>query len=278
MTATSGVHTPWVRGREEDAGWIEFPSKGLNVFHGAAAERLWGTVSASEADLNDLFTRRAKTEHLTVETGLTVDGVLETQDGPPRLVVHGRLDAEGDLKADRNAVVGGALTVAGQVDAGGELHATSNAVVDGDLIVNGKLELDALLVAREATVGGDLTVNGRADVLGGLRSAGETVIGDDLTVDGGLGVRGESAFSGKVNANAHLSVRNGSDWILHTDDDLISVNGGLRVQEESLFLGKVNANGRLSVRNGTDWLVHVNDDQVAIQGSLRVHGAFHSDS
>ncbi|MFJ3705151.1 MULTISPECIES: hypothetical protein [unclassified Streptomyces] len=81
-----------------------------------------------------------------------------------------------------------------------------------------------------------------------------------------------------MNANAHLSVRNGSDWILHTDDDLISVNGGLRVQEESLFLGKVNANGRLSVRNGTDWLVHVNDDQVAIQGSLRVHGAFHSDS
>ncbi|MEU8928041.1 hypothetical protein AB0D10_45310 [Kitasatospora sp. NPDC048545] len=35
-------------------------------------------------------THRARVrERLTLQGGLTVDNVLETQDGPPRLLVHG---------------------------------------------------------------------------------------------------------------------------------------------------------------------------------------------
>lgn len=37
-------------------------------------------------------------------------------------------------------------------------------------------------------------------------------------------------FSGKLNANGHLSVRNGTDkWILHTSDDLVAIQDNLRV-------------------------------------------------
>ncbi|MFC9653368.1 polymer-forming cytoskeletal protein [Streptomyces sp. NPDC056937] len=235
----NGINTAWVQGRTADDGWISFPSAGLNVYQGAGNHQ-WGTVAAAKADLDDLVTRRAQVkERLTLQGGLTVDNVLETQDGPPRLVVHGRLDADGEVKAAGNVVAGGDLTV------------------NGDLRPMRNLEV------------------------GGAVHAGDLTVRDKLTTEdsqSGLVVHGESQFEGRVNANGHLSVRNGGDWILHTNDDKISVNGGLRVQEDSLFIGKVNANGRLSVRNGTDWLVHVNDDQVAIQGSLRVHGAFRSDS
>ncbi|KUN94028.1 hypothetical protein AQJ67_37310 [Streptomyces caeruleatus] len=77
---------------------------------------------------------------------LTVDNVLETQDGPPRLVVHGVSQFEGTVNAD------------------GDLH------VDGD-----------------------------------------------------------SVFLGKVNANGRLSVRNGTDWLVHVNDDQVSIQGDLRV-------------------------------------------------
>ncbi|MFJ1910500.1 polymer-forming cytoskeletal protein [Streptomyces sp. NPDC088147] len=235
----NGINTAWVQGRAADDGWIAFPSAGLNVYQGAGNHQ-WGTVAAAKADLDDLVTRRAQVkEHLTLQGGLTVDNVLETQDGPPRLVVHGRLDAEGELNAAGNVVAGGDLTV------NGDLRPMRNLEVGG------------------AVHAGDLTVRGKLTT-------------EDAQFD--LVVHGESQFEGKLNANGHLSVRNGGDWILHTNDDKISVNGGLRVQEESLFIGKLNANGHLSVRNGTDWLMHVNDDQAAIQGNLRVHGAFRSDS
>ncbi|MFD7666087.1 polymer-forming cytoskeletal protein [Streptomyces sp. NPDC059788] len=235
----NGVITKWVQGRGNSAGWIGFPDTGLNVYQGAG-DHQWGTVAAAKADLDDLVTHRAQVkDRLTLQGGLTVDNVLETQDGPPRLVVHGRLDAEGEVNADGNVVAGRDLTV------NGDLRPMRNLEVGG------------------AVRAGDLTARGK------------------LTTEDSqfpLIVHGESQFEGKVNANGHLSVRNGGDWIVHTKDDQVSVNGGLRVQEDSLFIGKVNANGRLAVRNGTDWLVHVNDDQVAIQGNLRVHGAFHSDS
>ncbi|MFD4831165.1 hypothetical protein ACFWPV_15120 [Streptomyces uncialis] len=235
----NGVNTAWVQGRTTDDGWISFPAAGLNVYQGAGDHR-WGTVAAAKADLDDLVARRARiSERLTLQGGLTVDDVLETLDGPPRLVVHGRLDAEGEVNADGNVVAGGDLTVHGDLRPTRDLE-VGGAVRAGDLTVRGKLTTE-----------------------------------DDGSA---LVVHGESRFQGTVNADGHLSVRGGGDWLLHTKDGLISVNGGLRVQDDSLFIGKVNANGHLSVRNGTDWLMHVNDDQVAIQGNLRVHGAFRSDS
>ncbi|MFF4267129.1 hypothetical protein ACFY7Y_36055 [Streptomyces virginiae] len=60
-------------GRESDAGWIEFPASGMNVFQGAGS-RQWGTVAAGTADLNDLATHRAQVkERLTLQGGLSVD-------------------------------------------------------------------------------------------------------------------------------------------------------------------------------------------------------------
>ncbi|MFF4323171.1 hypothetical protein [Streptomyces sp. NPDC001568] len=154
----NGINTKWVQGRTATDGWIEFPASGMNVFQGAGS-RQWGTVAADKADLNDLVTHRAQVkERLTLQGGLSVDNVLETQDGPPRLIVRGRLEAEGEVAA-------------------------------GDTV----------------TVDGDLTT------LGMLR------------------VEGESRLQGKVNAGAHLSVRNSGDWIMHTNDGKVAINGDLRV-------------------------------------------------
>ncbi|MEU9161428.1 hypothetical protein AB0D29_14315 [Streptomyces sp. NPDC048424] len=154
----NGINTKWVQGRTAADGWIEFPASGMNVFQGAGS-RQWGTVAADKADLNDLVTHRAQVkERLTLQGGLSVDNVLETQDGPPRLIVHGRLDAEGEVKADHTVTVTG-----------------------------------------------------------------------DLTTLGMLRVQGESRLQGKVNAGAHLSVRGGGDWIMHTNDGKVAINGDLRV-------------------------------------------------
>lgn len=154
----NGINTKWVQGRTAADGWIEFPPSGVNVFQGAGS-RQWGTVAADKADLNDVVTHRAQVkERLTLQGGLSVDNVLETQDGPPRLIVHGRLDAEGEVQANHT-----------------------------------------------------VTVNGDLSTLGMLR------------------VQGESRFHGKVNAGAHLSVRNGHEWIIHTNDGKIAINGDLRV-------------------------------------------------
>ncbi|MFJ2747301.1 hypothetical protein [Streptomyces sp. NPDC087297] len=154
----NGINTKWVQGRTAADGWIEFPASGMNVFQGAGS-RQWGTVAADKADLNDVVTHRAQVkERLTLQGGLSVDNVLETQDGPPRLIVHGRLDAEGEVKADHTVTVTG-----------------------------------------------------------------------DLTTLGMLRVQGESRLQGKVNAGAHLSVRNAGDWIMHTNDGKVAINGDLRV-------------------------------------------------
>ncbi|MER6317569.1 hypothetical protein ABT237_27970 [Streptomyces sp. NPDC001581] len=154
----NGINTKWVQGRTAADGWIEFPVSGMNVFQGSG-NRQWGTVAADKADLNDVVTHRAQVkERLTLQGGLSVDYVLETQDGPPRLIVHGRLDAEGEVKAEHT-----------------------------------------------------VTVNG------------------DLTTLGMLRVQGESRLQGKVNAGAHLSVRNAGDWIMHTNDGKVAINGDLRV-------------------------------------------------
>lgn len=186
----NGILTKWVQGRGDSAGWIEFPAAGVNVFQGAG-NRQWGTLAADKADLNDLDTVRARVkERLTLQGGLTVAGVLDTQEGPSRLVVHGRLDAEGDLNAAGNVVAGGDLTVNGDLRPMRDLE-VAGAVTTDDLTVRDKL----------TTVGADHR----------------------------LTVHGESLFSGRVNANGQLSVRNGTDWLVHVNDDQVSVQGNLRV-------------------------------------------------
>ncbi|WP_380283964.1 hypothetical protein [Kitasatospora purpeofusca] len=236
----TGVNTSWVQGRDGSAGWIEFPPAGLNVFQGAG-DRQWGTVAAGKADLDDLVTARALVkERLTIQGGLTVGDVLETQEGPSRLIVHGRLEA------------------------GDEVHAHRSLVVDGDLTVHGdvrplrNLEVGGTVSASDLTVRGKLTTSG----------------------DHALTVHGESVFEGKVNANEHLSVRSAeAGWILHTNDEKVAIQGDFWVSGESLFHGKVNANKHLSVRSeGVGWILHTNDEKVAIQADLRVHGSLHADS
>ncbi|WP_052851052.1 hypothetical protein [Streptomyces avicenniae] len=51
----NGVRTKWVWGRDDSDGWIEFPSSGINVYHGTGKD--WGTVSADKADVNGVRTK-----------------------------------------------------------------------------------------------------------------------------------------------------------------------------------------------------------------------------
>ncbi|WP_371680853.1 hypothetical protein [Streptomyces sp. NBC_01276] len=160
----TGINTSWVQGRTTGDGWIEFPANGLNVFQGAG-DRQWGTVAAGTADLNDVVTHRARVkERLSLEGGLTVDNVLETQDGPPRLIVHGRLDAQGEVLADRQVTVAGNLTTKGTLR------------VHGESLFRGKVNANGHLSVRNAdawimhTNDGQISVQGDLRVHGAFRS------------------------------------------------------------------------------------------------------------
>ncbi|MER8096145.1 hypothetical protein [Streptomyces goshikiensis] len=187
----NGINTAWVQGRDAAAGWIEFPAAGVNVFRGEG-DRQWGTVAADKADLNDLVTDRARVkDRLTLDGGLTVTDVLETQSGPSRLIVHGRLDAEGELSAAQNASIGGELSV------NGELRASRSAEVAGTVVAS------------------DLTVRGK------LRTNHEQFK---------LIVEGESLFREQANANGGLAVRNEhAGWLVHAKGEQVSIQGDLRV-------------------------------------------------
>ncbi|MFE3993548.1 hypothetical protein ACFXPW_17950 [Streptomyces goshikiensis] len=187
----NGINTAWVQGRDAAAGWIEFPAAGLNVFRGEG-DRHWGTVAADKADLNDLVTDRARVkDRLTLDGGLTVTDVLETQSGPSRLIVHGRLDAEGELSTAQNASIGGELSV------NGELRAAGSAEVAGTVVAS------------------DLTVRGK------LRTNHEQFK---------LIVEGESLFREQANANGGLAVRNEhAGWLVHAKGEQVSIQGDLRV-------------------------------------------------
>ncbi|MFF4578876.1 hypothetical protein [Streptomyces sp. NPDC001389] len=132
-------------------------------------------------------------DRLTLQGGLAVSGVLETQDGPPRLVVHGRVEARSDL------AVGGALS------------AVAGLAVSGQALFEGRVNAN-----------GHLSVRGPG---GWVMHTDD----DKVSLNSDLRVQGESAFHGKVNANAHLSVRGGGAWVVHTNDGQVSVNGDLRV-------------------------------------------------
>ncbi|MFB0627512.1 hypothetical protein [Streptomyces sp. AB3(2024)] len=156
----TGINTSWVQGRTTADGWIEFPANGLNVFQGAG-DRQWGTVAAGTADLNDVVTHRARVkERLNLEGGLTVDDVLETQDGPPRLIVHGRLDAQGEVLADRQVTVAGDLTTKGMLRVHGESRFRGKVNANGHLSVR---NADAWIMHTndgQISVQGDLRVHG----------------------------------------------------------------------------------------------------------------------
>ncbi|AKL70883.1 hypothetical protein [Streptomyces sp. Mg1] len=156
----NGINTAWVQGRDAAAGWIEFPAAGVNVFRGEG-DRQWGTVAADKADLNDLLADRARVkDRLTLDGGLTVTDVLETQSGPSRLIVHGRLDAEGELSVN------------------GELRASQSAEIAG------------AVVASDLTVRGKLRTNHEQFK---LIVEGESLFREQANANGGLAVRNEHA-------------------------------------------------------------------------------------
>ncbi|MFG2915161.1 hypothetical protein ACGF0D_20040 [Kitasatospora sp. NPDC048298] len=137
----NGVNTSWVQGRTSGDGWIEFPASGLNVFQGAG-NRTWGTVAADKADLNDLVTDRAQVkQRLTLHGGLTVDNVLETLDGPPRLVVHGESEFRQKVNANGDLSVGGESVFAGKVNATGDLRVGGESAFFGKVNANRHLSV-----------------------------------------------------------------------------------------------------------------------------------------
>ncbi|MFD4656976.1 hypothetical protein ACFWP2_15275 [Kitasatospora sp. NPDC058444] len=172
----NGVNTKWVQGRSTSDGWIEFPPAGLNVYQGTGSHQ-WGTVAADKADLNDVITHRAQVkERLTLHGGLTVDNVLETLDGPPRLVVHAesefeqKVNANGDLSV-RNGGGWVLHTNEGKISVNGDLRVGGESMFVGKVNANGHLSVrtgDAWIVHTndgQVSINGDLRVHGafRAD-------------------------------------------------------------------------------------------------------------------
>ncbi|MFI2215186.1 hypothetical protein [Streptomyces sp. NPDC020141] len=124
----NGVNTPWVGDVDGGRGRLEFGDSGASVYRDGS--QTLGTVAAGTADLDDLVTVRAQVEErLTLQGGLTVDGVLETQDGPPRLIVHGRLDAEDEVRVVEGVRINGDLTVRGDVGVEGKTNANGHLAV-----------------------------------------------------------------------------------------------------------------------------------------------------
>ncbi|MFD5436258.1 hypothetical protein ACFWJ4_29445 [Kitasatospora sp. NPDC127067] len=268
--ATADVDTvtaTWVRGRDGSAGWIQFPSDGIKVGHGAGNDL--GTVTAEKISVNGINTTWVGDR----DSGkgwidFPQSGVNVRKDGQQE---WGTVAAD---KADLNGVntkwVQGRSASDGWIEfppAGLNVYQGAGSNQWGTVAAD-KADLNDLVTQR-AQVKERLTLHGGLTVDNVL----ETLDGPPRLV-----VHGESEFEKKVNANGHLSVRNGGAWVLHTDDGRISINGGLRVGGESMFVGKVNANGHLSVRTGDAWILHTADDKVAINGNLRVHGAFRADS
>ncbi|MFD4322261.1 hypothetical protein [Streptomyces sp. NPDC058548] len=123
-----GVNTPWVGDVDGGRGRLEFKESGVAVRKDGSQTP--GDISAATADLDDLITDRAQVrERLTLQGGLTVDGVLETQDGPPRLIVHGVLEAKDELHVAEDARVGGDFAVRGDLGVLGKTNANGHLAV-----------------------------------------------------------------------------------------------------------------------------------------------------
>lgn len=285
VAATNGVHTPWVEGAA-DKGRITFTARGAQIQDDAQAP---GTVTAAAADVETVTAASVRGR----DTG--AGWIRFPSDGIR--VGHGAGDDLGTVTADKISVNGINTPWVGDRDAGkGWIEfprSGANVRKDGTqewgTVAADKADLNGIntkwVQGRTAADGWiEFPAAGLNVFQGGGNRQWGTVAADkadmnDVSASGSLVVRGESEFEGKVNANGHLSVRNGGAWVMHTNDGKISVNGELRVQGDSLFIGKLNANGHLSVRNkDVGWIMHTRDDLVAINGDLRVHGAFRSDS
>ncbi|MFF4098862.1 hypothetical protein [Streptomyces sp. NPDC001903] len=311
VTATTGVHTPWVEGTG-NRGRITFTARGAQLQDEARAP---GTMAAATADVETVTATRVR--------GRDSDAgwIRFPSDGIK--VGHGTGDDLGTVTADKISVNGTNTQWVGDRDAGkgwiefpqsgvnvrkdgkqdwgtvaadkADLNGVNTKWVQGRTAADGWIEFPAAglnvfqgagnrqwgTVAADKADLNDLATH-RARVKERLTLQGGLTVDNVLETQDGpprLIVHGESEFEGRVNANGHLSVRNAGAWVMHTNDGKISINGDLRVQGDSLFIGKVNANGHLSVRNAdVGWIMHTRDDLVAINGDLRVHGAFRSDS
>ncbi|MFJ8335561.1 hypothetical protein [Streptomyces sp. NPDC094437] len=259
-----GVRTTWIRGRSSDAGWVEFPATGVNVFQGPGDRRL-GTVTADRADLNGV--------HTTWVRGVGGDAGWIEFPASGMNVFQGTGDRQWGTVAADEADLNGVHTkwVRGRGgDAGWvEFPASGMNVFQGagdrqwGTLAADKADLNSLAT-------GQAQVKERLALQGDLDVAGNVVVGGDLTVNGDLRPMRNLEVAGAVVA-ADLTARGK----LTTDHE----NGSLIVHGQSVFHGKVNANQHLSVRNeGVGWIMHTNDGQIAVQGNLRVHGAFRSDS
>ncbi|MFJ2609651.1 hypothetical protein ACIO13_32420 [Streptomyces sp. NPDC087425] len=281
-----GVRTTWIRGRSSDAGWVEFPATGVNVFQGPGDRRL-GTVTADRADLNGV--------HTTWVRGVGGDAGWIEFPASGMNVFQGTGDRQWGTVAADKADLNGIHTkwVQGRGGNAGWVEFPSS----GMNVFQGAGDRQwGTVAADEADVNGIHTkwVQGRDGDAGWVefpssgvnvfRGAGDrqwgTVAADkaDLNslatgqaqVKERLALQGDLDVAGAVVA-ADLTARGK----LTTDHE----NGSLIVHGQSVFHGKVNANQHLSVRNeGVGWIMHTNDGQIAVQGNLRVHGAFRSDS
>ncbi|WP_331769783.1 FapA family protein (plasmid) [Embleya sp. NBC_00888] len=176
VTATAGMHTPWVKGTEVD-GRIHFTPQGAEIRKDPEKR---GILTADKAALRDLDT----TGNAVVGGALTVMGDVDARsaltvtgdvDAKGGLSVTGDVDAKQNFRAARNVElndfvtlgnvrVRGALSVAGDVDTQNGVRAAGNVIVGCRLIVTDHVEAGHdLHLAGKAVVGGDLTVGGRVD-------------------------------------------------------------------------------------------------------------------
>ncbi|UGQ13394.1 hypothetical protein LO772_07235 [Yinghuangia sp. ASG 101] len=130
----------------------------------AAQVQVTGRLTAAGATITDLdLTRAQVTDRLTLRNGLTVlDGsgnvLLETLDGPPRVVVHGQLDAQGALNAH------GKTTVTGVLAANDNVYINGVVNIDNDLKVQHNMRVAGKVQTGELTVRGHLQANAHLTV------------------------------------------------------------------------------------------------------------------
>ncbi|QHA07874.1 hypothetical protein GQF42_35385 [Streptomyces broussonetiae] len=225
------VSTTSVRGRDNGAGWIQFPPDGIKVGHGEGGDL--GTVTAEKVSANGVNTTwvgeldAGKGWLEFPQSGVhvhkdgkrewgTVDADRADLNGINTKWVQGRDSSTGWIEfppAGVNVFQGAGNRQWGTVAAG---EADLNDLVTRRARVKERLTVEGdLNAAQNAAVGGDLTVNGdlrpmRNLEVQGAVIAGDLTVRDKLTTDHEqfkLVVHGESLFLGKVNANRLLSVR-----------------------------------------------------------------------
>ncbi|MER6916411.1 hypothetical protein ABT354_32525 [Streptomyces sp. NPDC000594] len=290
LTATVGVHTPWVQGTT-NRGRIFFTAQGAAIRN---ASNTRGIVTADKAELRELVTDVAQVKNdLTVGGKADIAGELhaggDTTVGGA-LTVSGRVDAHGELHTTQNAVVDGALRVGGRVDAGGDLRVAQNAAVVGALSVGGRVDAQGELhTAQNAVVDGALRVGGRVDAGGELHAAQNAVIGGSLGVGGRVDAQGELHTAQNAVVDGALSVggRVDAGGELHVAQSAavggnLTVNGAVELNEllvirKAAVGGDLSVNGRADVLGGFQSAGRaVIGDDLTVSGRVDAGGALHA--